>query len=138
MAAEILTESCKGADRREQYQSSNINWKTVKAHRGEHDWLEWKSNETAGLRDKEEQMGVVDQLEPMQCVWRWMPVICLENVVSNADVCNGALCWEVDVVGEPGNCSDCAIVVVSASNVESAKERAQVAANLVALKQVVA
>ena len=41
------------------------------------------------------------------------------------------------MVGEPGNCSDCAIVVVSASNVESAKERAQVAANLVALKQVV-
>ena len=87
---------------------------------------------------KEEEMDVVDQLEPMQCVWRWMPVICLENVESNADVCNGALRWVVDVVGEPGNCSDCAIVVVSASNVESAKERAQVAANLVALKQVVA
>ena len=96
MAAEILTESCKDADRREQYQSSNIKWEIVKALRGEHDWLEWKAK-MAELRDKKEEMGVVDQLEPMQCVWRWMPVICLENVVSNADVCNGALCWEVHV-----------------------------------------
>jgi hypothetical protein len=116
---------------------AGINWEIIKALRGGCDWLEWKSTDTEGLREKEDEMGVVDQLEPMQCVWRWMPVICLENVESNAGVCNGALCWVVHVVGEPGKCSDCAIVVVSASNVESAKERAQVAANLVALEKVV-
>jgi hypothetical protein len=112
-----------------------INWEIVKALRGEHNWLEWKSEDTAGLRDKEEEMGVVDQLEPMQCVWRWMPVICLENADADAGVCNGALCWIVHVVGEPGNC--CKIVVVAASNKEDAQNRAQTAANLVELKQVV-
>jgi hypothetical protein len=112
-----------------------INWEIVEAMRGGKSWLEWKSNDAEGLREKEDEMGVVDQLEPMQCVWKWMPVICLENMDGDAGVCNGALCWIVHVVGEPGNC--CKIVAVAASNKEDAQNKAQTAANLVALKQVV-
>jgi hypothetical protein len=113
-----------------------INWEIVKALRGERDWLEWKSEDTGGLRDKEEEMGVVDQLEPMQCVWKWMPVICLENMEGGTGVCNGALCWIVHVVAD-GEPADCKIIVVAANDEAEAREKAETAVNLVELKQVV-
>jgi hypothetical protein len=116
-----------------------INWEIVKAIRKNKLWLEWTSLDADELRNKEEdKMSVVDQLEPLQCVWKWMPVICLENIDGESRVCNGALCWIVHVVGELENdFAHCKLVLVAASDKEDAQERAKTAQNLVVLKQVV-
>lgn len=116
-----------------------INWEIVKEIRKGKLWLEWRSLDANGLRNNEEEkMSVVDQLEPLQCVWKWMPVICLENIDGESNVCNGALCWVVHVIGDPEkDFANCELVVVAAKDEEDAQERAKTAKNLVTLKQVV-
>ncbi len=67
-----------------------LNWEIVKwLHQNE--WYSWEA------QSDNRNLEVVDQLEPMQCAWKWMPVICLENYLGT-DVVNGALCWIVSIV----------------------------------------
>jgi hypothetical protein len=67
-----------------------LNWEIVKwLHQNE--WYSWEPHTGDG------NLEVVEQLEPMQCAWKWMPVICLENYLGT-DVVNGALCWIVSIV----------------------------------------
>ena len=70
-----------------------LNWEIAKwLHREE--WYQWKAEDDASVEANNE---VIDQLEPVQCAWKWMPVICLENCLGTA-VVNGAQCWIVNVV----------------------------------------
>jgi hypothetical protein len=72
-----------------------LNWEIAKwLHREE--WYQWKAEDDASVEANNE---VIDQLEPVQCAWKWMPVICLENYLGT-EVVNGALCWVVNVVLE--------------------------------------
>jgi hypothetical protein len=92
-----------------------LNWEIAKwLHREE--WYQWKAEDDASVETNNE---VIDQLEPVQCAWKWMPVICLENYLST-QVVNGALCWVVNVVvDEPGK-MPVAMLVVAAKSKEEA------------------
>ena len=62
---------------------------------------------------------VIDQLEPVQCAWKWMPVICLENYLGT-EVVNGALCWIVNVVLDEIGQMPAAVLVVAGKSKEEA------------------
>src|SRR4051812_37435539 len=53
-----------------------LNWEFVKWLRVDADeWCHWAAEDDAGVAHNE----VIEQLEPQQCAWAWMPVVCLEN-----------------------------------------------------------
>jgi hypothetical protein len=55
-----------------------LNWEMAKwLHQEE--WYQWKAEDDASVVASNE---VIDQLEPVQCAWKWMPVICLENYLG--------------------------------------------------------
>ena len=92
-----------------------LNWEIAKwLHREE--WYQWNAEDDANVEANNE---VIDQLEPVQCVWKWMPVICLENCLGT-EVVNGALCWVVDVVLEEQRRMPAAVLVVAAKSKEEA------------------
>ena len=83
------------------------------------EWYQWKAEDDASVEANNE---VIDQLEPVQCVWKWMPVICLENYLGT-EVVNGALCWVVNVVlEEPGQMQAAVLVVAAKSKEEAVKK----------------
>jgi len=65
---------------------------------------------------------VIDQLEPVQCAWKWMPVISLENYLGT-DIVNGSLCWIVHVVLKDNCQIPAAVLVVAAKTKEEAMEK---------------
>ena len=72
------------------------NWEVVKwLHARE--WKEWDTKDTA-----QRCLKVVEQLEPKQAAWKWMPLICLGNYKGTLEV-NGPRCWVLAVVQESGN-----------------------------------
>lgn len=97
-----------------------LNWEIAKwLHREE--WYQWKAEDDASVVAKNE---VIDQLEPVQCAWKWMPVICLENYLGT-EVVNGALCWVVNVVLEEMGKLPVAVLVVAAKSKEEAVEKVE-------------
>jgi hypothetical protein len=97
-----------------------LNWEIAKwLHREE--WYQWKAEDDASVEATNE---VIDQLEPVQCAWKWMPVICLENYLGT-DVVNGALCWVVNVVLEEPGQMPAAVLVVAAKSKEEATAKVE-------------
>lgn len=97
-----------------------LNWEIAKwLHREE--WYQWKAEDDASVEANNE---VIDQLEPVQCAWKWMPVICLENYLGT-EVVNGALCWVVNVVLEEMGKLPVAVLVVAAKSKEEAVEKVE-------------
>ena len=47
-------------------------------------------------------LKVVEQLEPKQAAWKWMPTVCLGNYKGTLAV-KGQLCWVLGAVQESGN-----------------------------------
>jgi hypothetical protein len=80
------------------------------------EWYQWKAEDDASVVAGNE---VIDQLEPVQCAWKWMPVICLENYLGT-DVVNGALCWIVNIVVDGVGKMPTAVLVVAAKSKEEA------------------
>ncbi len=77
---------------------------------------QWKAQDDASIAESNE---VIDQLEPVQCAWKWMPVICLENYLGS-EVVNGALCWIVNVgLDEFGKMPVAVLVIVAKSKEEA-------------------
>ena len=92
-----------------------LNWEIAKWLRRE-EWYQWKAEDDESVEANNE---VIDQLEPVQCAWKWMPVICLENYLGTEAV-NGALCWVVNVVLEEQRKMPAAVLVVAAKSKEEA------------------
>ena len=95
-----------------------LNWEIVK-------WLhqnEWNSWEAQNDINASKNLEVVDQLEPMQCAWKWMPVICLENYLGT-DVVNGALCWILHIVLKEDESMPHSVLVVAAETQDMAKAK---------------
>ncbi len=66
------------------------------------EWYMWDAIDEVGVGKKskaEPNAGLLveDQLEPVQFVWQYMAVTCLENVLGTM-VVNGQLCWVVHIV----------------------------------------
>ena len=92
-----------------------LNWEMAKwLHQKE--WYQWKADDDESVVASNE---VIDQLEPVQCAWKWMPVICLENYLGT-EVVNGALCWVVNVVLDKFREMPAAVLVVAAKSKEEA------------------
>lgn len=95
-----------------------LNWEIVKwLHQNE--WYSWEAqNDISASKNLE----VVDQLEPMQCAWKWMPVVCLENYLGT-DVVNGALCWVLHIVLKEDDVMPYSVLVVAAETKDIAKAK---------------
>ena len=97
-----------------------LNWEIAKwLHQEE--WYHWKAQDDASIVANTD---VIDQLEPVQCAWKWMPVICLENYLGT-EVVNGALCWIVNVVLEELGQMPAAVLVVAAKSKEEAQAKVE-------------
>lgn len=73
-----------------------LNWELAQwlgsAMPGYYEWVATNADARDTRRNE-----VVDQLEPRQCAWPWMPIVCLENYAGTGAV-NGALCYIVKVI----------------------------------------
>ncbi len=78
----------------------------------------WRAEDDERLASKSNE--VLDQLEPIQFAWKWMPVVCLENIAGTKAV-NGALCWVVKVVLKDGEAMPSAVLVIAAESKEDAQ-----------------
>ncbi len=97
-----------------------LNWEVAKWLHNEL-WYQWKAEDDASVVASNE---VIEQLEPVQCAWKWMPVICLENCLGTA-VVNGAQCWIVNVVLDGIGKMPSAVLVVAAKSREEAKAKVE-------------
>ena len=97
---------------------AGLNWEMVKWMREGKEWFDWACED----KEKGREASVIEQIEPMQCVWPWMPVISLENY-PKTKVSNGTLCWVVKVIVEQGSSCPKSLIVVAAAEEHEAKEK---------------
>jgi len=88
-----------------------LNWELIKRMRGGNVYVRWDALDDQTLTKS--PFEVTEQLEPKQCVWQYMPVICLENY-ANTSVMNGSLCWVIHVIKKEEEEMPRAVLVVAA------------------------